>query len=147
MALSLATTGAFMVRSHPHQLVYFNAFVGGPERAQASYQIGYWGIEYKEAFDVLLKNLEVNTEEHGIFTSHHPNTLIPVIFNLRLFSQPVRDRFRFVNEQHKARFFFSNHCANIPKYDFEELWSRRVDGVRVVTIYLVGKGRHWTGGR
>ena len=137
VVLSVLFTGAFMIRSHPHQLIYFNAFVGGPARAQSNYQIGYWGIEYKEAIEVMLKNLEGRGGDHGIFMSHHPNTLVPVIFNLRLFPQEVQDRFRTVNEQEKARFFMSNHCSNIPQYDFEELWSRRVDGVRVVTLYLV----------
>jgi hypothetical protein len=33
----------FMVKNHPHQVVYFNSAVGGPRGAYRNYELDYWG--------------------------------------------------------------------------------------------------------
>jgi hypothetical protein len=33
----------FMVKNHPHQIVYFNSAVGGPRGAYRNYELDYWG--------------------------------------------------------------------------------------------------------
>ena len=39
----------FMVRNHPHDAVYFNAFVGGPRGAAGRFDMDYWGNSLLEA--------------------------------------------------------------------------------------------------
>jgi hypothetical protein len=39
----------FMVRNHPHEVVYFNALVGGPRGAYLRYELDYWGNSLLEA--------------------------------------------------------------------------------------------------
>ena len=34
---------AFMVRNHPHEIVYFNPLAGGPRRALLRFDLDYWG--------------------------------------------------------------------------------------------------------
>jgi hypothetical protein len=39
----------YMVRNHPHDSVYFNAFVGGPRGAAGRFDLDYWGNSLLEA--------------------------------------------------------------------------------------------------
>ncbi len=47
---------AFMIRNHPLQSTYFSPIIGGVENAYGKYEIDYWGISIKKAFDWLEKN-------------------------------------------------------------------------------------------
>jgi hypothetical protein len=55
----LASSLPAMVRLHPYQSTYFNAFVGGVGGASASYETDYWTQSYKEAIEW------VNAQPHG----------------------------------------------------------------------------------
>ncbi len=46
-----ALPAASLVRLHPYQATYFNAFVGGVEGAQDRYETDYWVTSYKEAVE------------------------------------------------------------------------------------------------
>ncbi len=48
--LILAPTRA-LVRLHPYQMTYFNAFTGGMERAAERYETDYWLTGYREAIE------------------------------------------------------------------------------------------------
>jgi hypothetical protein len=45
-----------MIRLHPYQAVYFNAFAGGPGGAAFRYELDYWGLSYKEGLRFLLRS-------------------------------------------------------------------------------------------
>jgi len=56
VGLGLAFTAAAMVRIHPYQHVYFNAFVDkeSPERLAEQYEMDYWKTTYREGLEFLL---------------------------------------------------------------------------------------------
>jgi hypothetical protein len=43
LAAGLAEPALFCLRNHPNEIVYFNAFVGGPRGAFGRYDLDYWG--------------------------------------------------------------------------------------------------------
>jgi hypothetical protein len=43
LAVGLAEPAVFCLRNHPNEIVYFNAFVGGPRGAFGRYDLDYWG--------------------------------------------------------------------------------------------------------
>lgn len=52
-------TGAYMVRIHPNQSVYFNHWVaGGIQEASHCFETDYWGNSYKQAVTWIAKNYE-----------------------------------------------------------------------------------------
>lgn len=51
LALLLAAPIASLVRLHPYQTTYFNAFVGGLAGAAGRYETDYWLASYKEAIE------------------------------------------------------------------------------------------------
>lgn len=54
LAVDMSGVAAFMVRSHPHQNVYFNALVGGVRGAAGEYEMDYWGPSYRRLLESLL---------------------------------------------------------------------------------------------
>lgn len=49
VALLLLTSLPSILRLHPYQTTYFNAFVGGTEGAEGRYELDYWASSYTEA--------------------------------------------------------------------------------------------------
>ena len=136
-----ATTVTFMVRSHPQQHSYFNVLTGGLSGARARFQTGYWGPEYREALEHLLKV----RKRHGccvrIYMSTVPAALTPVRFNVAILPAPQRMWFQYTEDKSKADYFLTNFCDHIPRLDLPEVWSRTVDGVKVMAIYKIEGGR------
>ncbi len=51
-----------MVRLHPYEYTYFNAFSGGVRVAQHGYMLDYWGLAFKQAADQLRAQLAASAE-------------------------------------------------------------------------------------
>lgn len=41
----------------------------------------------------------------------------------------------WVTNKAHGQYYLSNHSAHVPAYDFRELWSRKVDGVKILTVF------------
>ena len=134
LASGLVTAG-FMVRSHPHQLCYFNQLVGGPAGARGRFQMGYWGSEYREGLEYLLRKHPKKGHKIVVYISENPMTLLPLLFNSMILSPTQRSRFHFTNNLHEANYFLTNHCSHVPQYKFIKLWSRKVDGAEILSLY------------
>ena len=135
LSAGLASTVSFMVRAHPHQNSYFNVFTGGLAGARARFQTGYWGPEYREALEQLLKVRRRTGCCIKIYMSTVPAALTPVRFNVAILDAPERSWFQYTEEITQADYFISNFCNHIPPPDLPEVWSREVDGVKVVAVY------------
>lgn len=55
-ALSFVQTLYFMVRYHPYQNVYFNGLLGDMKTVSQQFDLDYWGLSYRQAYDYILKN-------------------------------------------------------------------------------------------
>ena len=53
----LAAPAVEMVRLHPYQYVYFNAYAGGVPGAKNRFMLDYWGLSFKQAAQDLLAHL------------------------------------------------------------------------------------------
>lgn len=42
-----------IIKLHPYQYIYYNQFVGGVEETFRNYEMDYWHLSYKEAFDFI----------------------------------------------------------------------------------------------
>ena len=72
---------SIMVRLHPNQYVYFNAFVGGLPGAYGHYETDYWGNSNREAVARLVDHIEseeATPSPYRVFVcSPTPTTLFP----------------------------------------------------------------------
>jgi len=49
LVIALVEPLMFMVRNHPHEIVYFNAIAGGPRGALGRFELDYWAHSFAEA--------------------------------------------------------------------------------------------------
>ena len=71
----LVYLGAIMVRLHPNEYVYFNAFVGGLSGAHGRYETDYWGNSNREAVRLLVEHIESESEApppYRVFVCSYP---------------------------------------------------------------------------
>ena len=123
-----------MVRSHPHQNVYFNSLVGGLRNAKGNFEIGYWGPEFREGLEYILKN--DSRENIDTYASWEP-----VWFNAEILTPPERERIRYVGKKNQADYFLSNYHRHPDEYEFDEVWSRKINGVKIMTVYGLKYGK------
>ncbi|MGB0916862.1 MAG: ArnT family glycosyltransferase [Flavobacteriales bacterium] len=88
----------FIVRSHPHQQVYFNPLA--TENAWHNYEMDYWGLSYKQALEYVCE-----TKPEGDLRLSVANS--PGRFNQMQLKQADIDRIVWLNRD-SADFFLSN---------------------------------------
>ena len=66
LAFSMLESSIWMLRSHPHQVMYFNSLFGGADEAFNEYELDYWGISTKEAIEWVDKNTPDKTVENPV---------------------------------------------------------------------------------
>ena len=94
---------SIMVRLHPDQYVYYNAFVGGVEGAQHKFKLDYWANSYAEAVQGLEDYLRV---EYGANFEDRE-------FTVAVCGPPISagyyfpPNFRFVRDRAQADFFIA----------------------------------------
>ena len=141
----IAPTVWFMVRSHPHQIAYFNVLTGGVSGARDRFQTGYWGPEYREGLEQILKVHPRAGCCIKLYMSRVAPVMSPVHYNVATLPEPQRRWFQFTQEVDDADYFLSNFCDHIPRQDYTEhnlteIWSRKVDDVKVIAVYRIRPG-------
>jgi hypothetical protein len=118
-----------MVRNHPHQNVYFNAFAArDAEELHRKYELDYWGLSYRRGFEYIL--------------AHGPSGSIPVLvandpgrMNALLLAPEQQARLRYTDNAAEAVYFLSNYRSHPEEYDFgTDVFSVRVDGLKILTV-------------
>lgn len=68
---------SWMLKSHPHQYLYYNEFIGGIEKAKGVYVLDYWMNSMKEAYEWTVKNapLPKDGSKLVITSTAHPQML------------------------------------------------------------------------
>jgi hypothetical protein len=51
-----------IIRLHPYEYTYYNAFVGGPGSVTGEFEQDYWCTAYREAAEYLNQSVEINSE-------------------------------------------------------------------------------------
>jgi hypothetical protein len=132
---SAVNIGAFMVRNHPNQNVYFN-FIAGKETTR-NFEADYWGLSYRQALEHILQ--EDERDSILVFAINYPGRA-----NLEIFPPGERNRIVFTDPA-GADYWISNYrfpgehdryFRKDPPYD-RLFWERRVRGNAIVGVYLV----------
>ena len=124
-----------MYKFHPHQNAYFNLLAG--KKPQNNFEVDYWGLSNKQAFEYILKNDNKRIINIG---SGGP---ISLVNSLKILSLDERNRIK-ISENISSDFIIDNHINwhgkykkqrhKIPK-NFKIYKEIFVDEIKIVSIY------------
>ena len=108
--IQLVDVGVYMVRSHPHQQVYFNYLVSHkPEYLRKNYDFDYWGSSCKQGLEYILAN--DTSSKVRIFES-----LAPVYYASIMLTQQQKERIQFVDRNDFPYYFITNFRGHTDDY-------------------------------
>lgn len=118
----------FMIRSHPHSHVYFNAFTGGVSGARFRYELDYWGVSYRAGLEAMLR--------------HDGSALIPFVaagaWNAQALPFADRQRLMEVKSLDHAKYFLGAYRMALEEYPYPNVIHRvEVDGVPILTVAVI----------
>jgi hypothetical protein len=130
LLVGLSPAVFFIVRAHPHQQVYANAFAGeGHTYARASGSLDYWGVSYRQ----LIEHLVENRTGRLRLSSHN----IPGRWNLQILTPEQRQRVRFIRAVNRStQYFMTNFRHMPPPFPLDhEIYSIEVQGEKISATY------------
>lgn len=140
--IDLGATVLFMVRAHPNQNVYFNGLVAGVRGAEASFELDYWGLSYRQMLEELLRR---NKGAGPILIS---GSELPVELNTFILPRDQRDRLVYHQTPETipgdAEYYFLSTFRNMPREWLEKhppLFTVLVDGAVIGAIFRIEPGR------
>lgn len=129
IASSMACNIYFMAESHPIQNTYFNFLAGGMRQARRNFAVGYWGAEFKPAYEYILEN---DNSSQIVIAAYPPK---PAEMNLAILRPRDRERLRLTNYPLQADYFIGNYHQHPNEYRHgEDFYSIRVDGAKLVVV-------------
>ena len=123
-----------MIRSHPHQNVYFNLLIGN--KAENLFELDYWGLSNKQAFEYILKTDKSSLVKIGSASS------ISLKNSKAILEYKNRERI-LITENQNADYIIDNYI-NWYKYkkrrheipnNFEIFKEIKISGNRILSIY------------
>jgi len=128
-ALGAACAGVVlaMVRSHPHQNVYFNGWVA-PDTARARFDLDYWGTAYREGLEQVLRR--DGRERIRVWVANDPG-----IYNALLLPRAERERLVFVDAPGQAEYVLTNFRWQPADFPLPELHAVMAGGIRILAIH------------
>jgi len=135
IALALGGTLVGMVRSHPHQNVYFNvlAHSASPD-LKDQFEMDYWGLSYRAALEYILDHDAAEVITLGVLN-------YPGYLNAKILKPEQRERLRFTSRLADADYFVSNYRGHNQEYPFRsEFFSISVDGLKIMVVYRLKDG-------
>ncbi|MCC6371559.1 MAG: glycosyltransferase family 39 protein [Bacteroidia bacterium] len=122
--VSMAWVGIFMVKSFPHQNVYFNELTDTrtPEYLRTRYDLDYWGVSYRKSLEYILEN---DTAAHIKISADSD----PGAFNQHLLPLNQRKRLTYLPDTAGATYFVTNFRWHYNDYDGME--NKKVFAVKV----------------
>jgi len=131
LVLNLGIATLFMIRYHPYQNLYFNALVGGTKRAEGRFDLDYWGLAYRGAFEYILR--EDSRDEIKIYVSQETGK-----DSALMLTPDQRKRLVFVEKSSRSNY----HLTNFRWQDREQVtatpWHTiEVGGATIMAIYRV----------
>jgi hypothetical protein len=134
MLLVLAIIGSlffsffFIAYNHPHENVYFNFLAGSPENIRNNFELDYWGLSYRTALQYILK--ADNRSSINIIVEN-----IPGVYNSYLLTSSEKARLNYVTSTKNADYLLTNYRWHKNDYDYPEIYSIKVDGLKIMSIY------------
>ncbi len=131
LIINMFGAAAFIARSHPHQNVYFNSFVGGPKGAAGEYEMDYWGLSYRRLLESLLA--EDGRDAIGVHSLNEPG-----YYNSFLLPADERGRLKYTEHPADADYYITNfrwERVEFPRG--AEFVSVKVQGIILSAAYRV----------
>jgi len=124
----LLVTTVFMVRYNPHQYVYFNFLAGKRELIHQRFEMDYWGLSYRQAWEYLFTHMPA-----GQVAVEWQNNAGE--FNLLWFGERDLRNIRHVDYL-TCEYFLTNYrwYPEYPNYT-KKFYSLKVDGMEIMTIF------------
>ncbi len=116
-----------MIDLHPFEYVYFNPLAKRPLHTQ--YEMDYWGMSYKQAFEALVK-VDTDTTLMQINCANHPG-----IANYYFLPKEIRSRMKLRFGMEVAHYYLSNY--RFP-YEWDRFMAKSFPFDRPVLIIKVG---------
>jgi len=131
--VSLASTGIFMIKSHPYEHVYFNRLAGkNMTEVKDRFELDYWGLSYLQALAYILDNDQ--TETINVYSENYPGYL-----NQQILPQIQRTRINYVSLEN-ATYFISNYRWHKEEYPYtNEFYSIKIDDANIMVVYNLTK--------
>ena len=101
-----------MIQLHPFEYVYFNKLAKRPLHTQ--YEMDYWGVSYKQAFEALAK-VDTDTTIMHVNCANHPG-----VANYYFLPEKIRNRMKLRFGMEVAHYYLSN-------YRFPYEWNRFIN--------------------
>ena len=130
LLVGLAEPIWFMVRYHPHENVYFNAFAGNPLTLRQRFELDYWGLSYKQAIDFILTNDP--SQNIKIFVANPPGQ---DYINGGL-TGAQKSRLIIADDPGNADYFVSEFRWHPEDYPYmDEFYSINIRGTKIMVVY------------
>ena len=121
---------SFMVRTHPYQNLYFNALIGGLRGAEGKFDLDYWGLSIREAFEYILARDPRLTLRIAVSNRAGLRTV-------EILRPAHRQRISVFLQKslEDADYFISHNRRGPPPSPQAEWHAIHVDGVKVLSIF------------
>ena len=135
---SIAWTGAWMIRNHPYQYLYFNVFA---KNWVKNFDVDYWGVAYKRPLEKILKESPDETviifnKMQGLAWGYWQ---IPYWENTFLLSKTDQNRIDGTRSEQCSDFVITSLAGNAHQYsqrkDFSLFDEIKVDGKLIYATY------------
>lgn len=128
-AIQFAAILFFMIKSHPHEQVYFNELVSHqPESLRMNYELDYWGCSARQGLEYILA--------HDTSAKIKINSIITLtINNMRILRARDRDRIEFTGIEN-ANYFLTNFRFHAGDYSYPEVFYEiKVANSTIMRVY------------
>lgn len=122
-----------MIRFHPYQNVYFNGLLGDMKAVSEKFDLDYWGLSYRQAYEYILEH-----DARALIKVSVGNW--PGVANSYLLRRQDKKRIRLVFDPRQADYMIDNHRYSRNKNDVLALFkwhSIMIKGAQLVTIYKI----------
>lgn len=145
VSLDFGQTISFMIRSHPHQYVYFNSLVGGTRGAKGLYELDYWGLSFRQLLDCVSKSVPEGSRVAVIGSGadtpmYHNLEFLKTEYKEKLLALPTTDSLDNIDYQGKVIYLTTFRWRPVnwnPPYP--KVCEVKVDGTTIAVAYLVKK--------
>ena len=108
LGISFVSTGAWMIKAHPLQNVYFNMLV--QPNWKSRFDLDYWGLANRLALEWILQN------DQRAFINVWQGSLSNVSLSLKMLPKAQRDRVGIVDRAQDADYILTNYRLNQTDY-------------------------------
>lgn len=132
LGLDMLATVLFMIRSHPHENVYFNVLAGrNMTVVRKRFDMDYWGLSYRQLLEYIMRTDTSSVVRVGMAQAHGMD-------NAALLAPDQASRLIYDPSNGTEHYFLSEYRWHPGEYGFsDEYYAIRVNGGKIAVAYRV----------